>query len=120
MGFYRNSRKLWTKLIVAALGLSIMSTASANYNTNLTGAVTFLSTYEGGIVLFELSNQPSSNGTCNATQFEIDPANNTDAALARMYARLLLAYSMQQPVNVGYDNVGSCGTDGYIHVYEIG
>jgi hypothetical protein len=113
------SRKLWTALIVAVLGLSIMSPAGATYNTNLTGTLTYLSAYEGGIVMFELNNQPASNGSCNHTQFEIDPANNTDAVLGRMYARLLLAYSTQQPVNVGYDNAG-CGTNGYIHAYEVG
>jgi hypothetical protein len=120
MKFFEDSRKLWTALIGVLCGLSIMSTAGAAYNANLTGTVTYLSTYEGGVVLFELSSQPASNGSCTHTQFEIDPANNTDAALGRMYARLLLAYSTQQPLNVGFDNAGSCGTDGYIHVYEVG
>ena len=53
-------------------------------------------------------------------QFEIDPANNTDAVMARMYARLVAAYYTQQPIGVGYDNSGSCGTNGYIHVYVVG
>jgi hypothetical protein len=114
------SRGLWTAIIGVVLGLSIVATAGAAYNTNITGTLTYLSAYEGGVVMFELNNQPASNGSCNPTQFEIDPANNTDAVLGRMYARLLLAYSTQQPVNVGYDNSGSCGTKGYIHVYEVG
>jgi hypothetical protein len=120
MRFSQNSRKLWTALIVALFGFSIMPTADAYYNTNLTGTVTYLSQYEGGIFMFELSNQPASNGSCTATQFEIDPANNTDAVLARMYARLVAAYYTQQPITIGYDNAGSCGTNGYIHVYVVG
>lgn len=120
MRFRENSSKLWTALIVAAFGLSIMSTAGASYNANLTGTVTYLSQYEGGIFLFELSNQPTSNGICNASQFEVDPANNTDAVMARMYARLVAAYYTQQPIGIGYDNAGSCGTNGYIHVYVVG
>jgi len=120
MGFSRISLKLSTTLIVTAFGLSIMSTAGAGYNANLTGTVTYLSQYEGGIFMFELSNQPASNGSCNATQFEIDPANNTDAVMARMYARLVAAYYTQQPISIGYDNAGSCGTNGYIHVYVVG
>jgi hypothetical protein len=120
MRFNKDSRKHWAALFVAAFGLSIMSTAGAGYNANLTGTVTYLSQYEGGIFMFELSNQPASNGICNATQFEIDPANNTDAVMARMYARLVAAYYTQQPIGIGYDNSGSCGTNGYIHVYVVG
>jgi hypothetical protein len=120
MRFNKDSRKHWAALFVAAFGLSIMSTAGAGYNANLTGTVTYLSQYEGGIFMFELGNQPASNGICNATQFEIDPANNTDAVMARMYARLVAAYYTQQPIGIGYDNSGSCGTNGYIHVYVVG
>ena len=120
MKAYKDLHKLWAALVFAVIGLSITSTAGAGYNANLTGTVTYLSQYEGGIFLFELSNQPSSNGSCNATQFEIDPANNTDAVMARMYARLVAAYYAQQPIGIGYDNAGSCGTNGYIHVYVVG
>jgi hypothetical protein len=99
---------------------AVMSPAGATYNSNMTGVPISVMTYEGGLVLFILANQPSSNGSCNASYFEIDPANNSDAVLGRMYARLLVAYTQQSAVNIGYDNTGACGTNGYIHVYRVG
>jgi hypothetical protein len=107
-------------LIAALLSVGVMSTASATYNSNMGGTPTSVIAYEGGTVLFILDTQPTSNGACNAGYFEIDLANNTDAVLARMYARLLVAYVQQQPVQIGYDNSGACGSSGYIHVYRVG
>jgi hypothetical protein len=107
-------------LMAAVLGIAVMSTASATYNANIAGIPTEVVAYEGGVVLFVLNTQPTSNGSCNAALFEIDPANNTDAVLARMYARLLLASAQQEAITIGYDNAGSCGSSGYIHVYRVG
>jgi hypothetical protein len=107
-------------LLAAVLCVGVMSTASATYNSNIGGTPISVIAYEGGTVLFVLDNQPTSNGACNAGYFEIDLANNTDAVLNRMYARLLVAYTQQQPVQIGYDNSGACGSSGYIHTYRVG
>jgi hypothetical protein len=98
--------------MAAVFGVAVMSTASASYNSNIGGTPTSVIPYEGGMVLFILDSQRTSNGACNAGYFEIDLANNTDAVLARMYARLLVAYTQQQPVQIGYDYSGACGSSG--------
>jgi hypothetical protein len=107
-------------LIAAAFSITVMSTAGATYNSNIGGMPTSVISYEAGTVLFILDSQPTSNGACNAGYFEIDPANSSDAVVARMYARLLVAYTQQQGVQIGYDNTGACGALGYIHVYRVG
>jgi len=72
------------------------------------------------MLLFKLTNQPTSNGSCDADFFELEPsATANDAAFNRMYARLAQAYATGESVNVGFDNAG-CGTSGYIRVYRIG
>ena len=53
--------------------------ASAAYNANLAGNLTSLLTYTGGHVLFTLANQPSANGTSNASYFELDPPGTAGA-----------------------------------------
>jgi hypothetical protein len=73
--------------------------------------------------MFSLDTQPTSNGSCAAAFFELDPAstpNDPAAAFNRMYARLLEAYTLGQPVNIGYDNAGNCSVLGYITTYRIG
>jgi len=102
------------------VGCLFLSTANATYNSNIVGVLKSVATYEGGLVLFVLSTQPTSNGTCNASAFVLDPTANTDAQAARLFARLLSAYAAQEAVNIGYDNVGSCGPGNYIHVYSVG
>jgi hypothetical protein len=107
-------------LMTTLLSIVVMSSASATYNSNIGGMPTSVISYEAGTVLFILDSQPTSNGACNAGYFEIDPANSSDAVVARMYARLLVAYTQQQGVQIGYDNTGACGALGYIHVYRVG
>jgi len=107
-------------LMTAFVGIAVMSTASATYNSNIGGMPTSVISYEAGTVLFILDSQPASNGACNAGYFEIDPTNSSDAVVARMYARLLVAYTQQQGVQIGYDNTGACGALGFIHVYRVG
>jgi hypothetical protein len=95
--------------------------AHATYNTNLAGVVTAVLTYPAGWVLFTLNNQPTSNGSCNATYFELDvPTAADENAFNRVYARLAMAYASGEQVNVGFDNSANCGTSGYIQVYRIG
>jgi hypothetical protein len=54
-------------------------------------------TYTTGIVLFTLANQPTSNGSCNAVYFELDPSTVvSDTAFDRMDARLAQAYATGQ------------------------
>jgi len=112
---------------LGALIVLLFSSAShATYNTNLSGTVAAIITYASGGLLFVLSNQPSSNGSCNAQYFELDPPTYSgsdvvnDAAYSRMYARLAQAYATGEAVNIGYDNAGNCGGSGYIRVYRVG
>jgi hypothetical protein len=118
----RNFGRLLGTLIV----LLFSSTSHATYNTNLIGTVAAIMTYPTGGLLFAMSNQPSTNGTCNAQFFELDPPTYpgsdvvNDAAFSRMYARLAQAYATGESVNIGYDNAGNCGGSGYIRVYRVG
>ncbi len=113
-------------MIVGSLALLLGGKADATYNANLTGTIVSLATYDNGEILVILSNQPSSNGSCSATFFELDPpAINgstvvNDAAFDRMYARLAQAYAADQSVNLGFDNAGNCAAGGYIRVYRVG
>lgn len=101
--------------------LASMPAAHATYNTNLVGTVNAVLTYTSGTLLFSLSNQPTSNGSCNSTYFEVDLANvASEAALDRLYARIAQAYAVGEQVNIGFDNSANCGASGYIQVYRIG
>ena len=113
----------------AALVALVSMPSHAAYNANLSGNVTQILTYNSGIVMFSLDTQPTSNGSCAAAFFELDPASTPNdpaaavgyaAAFNRMYARLLEAYTLGQPVNIGYDNAGNCSVLGYITTYRIG
>jgi hypothetical protein len=103
----------WMSLV--AMG---SSAAIAGYNTNMTGTPTAVSTYANGLVLFILSNQPSTHPQCNPAAFAVDPTLDPHI-LNRMYARLLAAEAAGQPVNIGFDNTGDC-VSGFIHVHEVG
>jgi hypothetical protein len=112
--------KLPLRVFLVSLAIACMP-AHATYNANLSGNVVDVMTYTNGELLFILSNQPTSNGSCNAAYFELDESATTDsAAFNRMYARLLEAYATGTPVNVGYDDAGNCASGGAIQVYRIG
>lgn len=89
--------------------------AYANYNANLVGKVTNLMTYSGGNVLFTLSNQPTSDGSCNASYFELSlAATSSQSTYNIMYAKLAEAYALSEQIDIGYS------TEGYMPVYRIG
>ena len=100
--------------------------ATATYNANISGTPVSLLTYPSGLMLLNLSNQPTSNGSCNAGYFELDPPSYAgadvanDAAFNRMYARAMSAFTTGTQITVGYDNAGTCGVSGYIRIYRIG
>jgi len=99
-----------------------MPVARAAYNANIDGTVTSVITYTSGELLFIISNQPTSDGSCAATYFEIDSSDTvSDAVLGRMVARLLEAHALGETVDIGYDSSGTvCSADGYIPAYRIG
>lgn len=102
--------------------LAISAVAHAGYNANITGTVTAIMTYRSGQLLFVLNDQPSSDGSCIPTYFELLPTDAANqAAFNAMYARLVEAYALGEQVNIGYDDPGtSCSPYGYIPVYRIG
>jgi hypothetical protein len=117
---YVSRGRSWARAACALVALASMPTHAA-YNANIVGNVTQILTYNTGLVMFSLDNQPTSNGSCTASLFELDLGNTSgDAALDRMYARLLEAQALGQPVNIGFDNAANCGAAGYIAVYRIG
>ncbi len=109
------------RVIAAAIaaGLLTSTTASSEYNANMTGVVQDVLTYtDGDWVLFRLVNQPASHPTCNPAYFvlnELIPA----ARLDRLVARLLAAKATGESVNIGYDAAGDCA-NGYIRAHRVG
>ena len=114
---FRRRAWSWVMGMFLLIGVAV-PVARAAYNANMTGTPIDVLTYEGGLILFRLDNQPATHPGCNANYFAIDVALG-DASVSRLYARLLVAYSQQQAVNVGYDNAAAC-VSGYIHVYLVG
>ena len=54
-------------LMASVIALLVsMPAAYATYNANLSGTVNAVLTYTSGALLFSLSNQPTSNGSCNS------------------------------------------------------
>lgn len=54
-------------LVASVIALLVsMPAAYATYNANLSGTVNAVLTYTSGTLLFSLSNQPTSNGSCNS------------------------------------------------------
>ena len=112
----------WAGMVAVLLSLVVMlpRSATAAYDANIIGTVTWLATSPSGLSLLILSDQPTSNGSCNAGYF--DPPSSpgadvvSDAAFNRMYARALSAFTAGTPINVGHDNSGTCGAGGYIRV----
>src|SRR5262249_34965279 len=120
----KNSKVLPSLALLFAVAAPL--SGYATYNANLLGTVTYVMTYPNGQMLLILNNQPTSNGPCTAGYFELDPPTIAgadvvnDAAFNRMYARALAAFASGVPVNIGYDNAGTCGANGYIRIYRIG
>lgn len=95
--------------------------SSAGYYTNISGVVTQLLAYPSGLVLIKLQNQPGSHPHCRNEYFALDPEAG-EAAIGRMYARILTSYTTGQPINIGYDD-GRSEVDcinNYIHVHRAG
>ncbi len=107
------------KIFIVLLGVLFTSLTHADYNANMTGVITQLLTYAGSqTILFALNNQPSSHPSCNHYYFSLG-SDIDDASRSRTYARLMVAYTTGERVNIGYDNAGSCA-DGYIRAYRVG
>jgi len=112
-------RRGWAAASLAAIFFVAPAVTFATYDANLTGIADSVYTYPSGLVLIHLANQPASHPSCNAGYFAVDPGSMDANAMNRMFARLMTAYAVQQPINIGYDSQGDC-TDGYIHVWRIG
>jgi hypothetical protein len=93
-------RRYW-RLAGTLIVLLYSSTSHATYNTNLIGTVAAIMTYASGGLLFALSNQPSSNGTCNAQFFELDPPEGN--------AKIIYRHTFREP---GFDRRGYCHLSG--------
>ena len=106
------------KMLIVILSFFWLSSANSGYDANIVGTVTSLYSYSSGLVLFKLSNQPTSHPTCNSGLFAL-ATDLSETAANRMYSRLLAAYTAQQAINIGYDSQGDCG-NGYIRVHRAG
>lgn len=104
---------------VAAFLIACSPPVYAGYNANIQGVVTKVLTYTGdGRIFLRLSNQPSSHPQCSTDYFSID-ASVSDSVRSQLLARLLVAYSTGEVVNIGYDSQGDC-SHGRIRVYRVG
>jgi hypothetical protein len=114
------TRKMWV-VILMILSASLVTTrdAFATYNANTTGVVIQVLFYaETDNILLRLGNQPTSHPSCNPAYFVLS-YEIPEARRKAMVAMLLAARISGEPINIGYDNTGSCA-NGMIRVYEIG
>lgn len=103
---------LLSMLAFAALIGSVRGDAA--YNNNIVGVVDHVLTYDSPTILFRLRAMPT--GPCS--DYFIIPAEVSTEARQQLLARLLLAHSSREPVNIGYDNVTCIG--GYFRVHRVG
>jgi len=106
------------RILLGIILLIASISASAGYDKNLEGTITHIYTYPTGLVLFKLSNQPSSHPGCNPVYFAI-ATDVAESAANRMYSRLLTLHTTKTKAYIGYDSQGSCGNS-YIRVHNIG
>jgi hypothetical protein len=106
-------------VLAATVLLLLVHPANATYNANMSGRVTWVSTYmDGDYIYFHLDNQPTSHPQCNPSIFVITadvPQNRRNQA----FAQLLAAKQTGEPIAIGFDNSGDCA-DGYIRVHRVG
>ena len=98
---------------VALIALSNVSFAA--YDANIQGQIKSIYTYPSGLVLFQLSNQPTSHPGCSPIYFAI-ATDVAESPANRMYTRLL---TLHTTAAIGYDSQGNCGNS-YIRVHNIG
>lgn len=102
-------------LLAVALAVFMASARSdATYNANISGVVSHVLTYDGPDILFRLNPMPA--GLCS--EYFVIPGDVPTEARQQLLARLLLAYSSREPVNIGYDNVACHG--GRYRVHRVG
>lgn len=90
----------------------------AEYNANLSGEVVDVFTYDSGVILFVLNNQPASHPGCQADFFAIDPTL-AEPIINRLFSRLILAYTTKTAITIGFDNAGDC-VGGWIRAHRAG
>jgi hypothetical protein len=118
-----NTSRRRTELIVRALvmcgGLLAIAPAGAVYNANMSGVLATVATYaDGDFIYITLQNQPTTHPSCNPAFFVIPETVPADRRKA-MLARLMVAWTTGEAVNIGYDSTGSCA-GGYIQVHRVG
>ena len=107
------------KYYVLLVALLFCAPSNAGYDANISGVVTSVLTYTyDGRIFIRLENQPQSHPQCMTDFFSVD-ASVPDSARSQLLARLLVAYTNGEPVNIGYDSQGDC-SHGRIRVYRIG
>lgn len=104
-------------LTIACLFISI--SARAGNDSNYAGEVEGFYVYtDGDYIYFRLKNQPQTHPGCNPKYFVVSEDVPQERRRA-LLARLSIAYSLKEPVNIGYDGQGNC-VHGYIRVHRIG
>ena len=106
------------KSVFCAFALLISAQAYAVYDSNRTGVVTHVVTYPSGAIFLTLENQPQTHPLCQTDYFVID-SSVPESARSQMLARLLVAYSQEAVVTIGYDGQGDCA-HGRIRVHRVG
>lgn len=103
-----------------AMVLGGSNDADAVYDSNISGKIVHLITYDNSnLILIQLENQSTLSGhNCSYVFFAIDPTT-TEGRLDRMYSRAMLAFGSGTPINIGYDGNGNCA-NGYIRVHRVG
>lgn len=107
--------------LFAGVVFSLLPTFTfANYDANFSGKITHVLTYtHSDELLIRVEGQPTSHPICKSFDFmAIDisiPAERRQVVLSR----IMLAYSLGEKVNIGYDSKDEC-IGSRIKVYRVG
>jgi len=109
------------KNVIVGLFLLMMSvSAFSDYDNNFTGKITQVLTYtDSDQLLIRIEGQPTSHPICSKFDYMAVDTSIPAARRQVVLSRILLAYAMGNPVNIGYDGRDEC-IGARIKIYRIG
>lgn len=102
------------KFALIALVAVIPAPSTAEYNSNFVARITAVLTYDSGHFLLALDKMPS--GPCS--NYFVVPGDVPIEARQMLLSRSLLAKSIGENINIGYD--GQTCVNGWYRIHRIG
>ena len=106
------------KLFISLALLLSANFCSAEYNDNKIRKITAVLTYTDSDSIYIQLENPPAHSTCD-NQFFVIPDSLPTERRQILLSRILLAYSTQEAVNIGFDNAGNC-VSSYVRIHRVG